>query len=104
MKEIAKQNDWVRIEQIILKPDQRLASLPEATRSQPLKCWINGFLQDDEAALGDEVQIKTNAGRVIEGRLFSVWPNHVHSFGRQQQTLINIGRELKELMEVESDE
>ena len=33
MAKTAKKGDWVRIEQIILRPEQRLESLPEATKS-----------------------------------------------------------------------
>lgn len=98
MKQTAQKNDWVRIEQIILTPDQRLASLPETTRKLPLKCWINGFLVNETATIGDEVTICTNTDRMIDGKLFEVWPNHEHSFGRQQQTLIHVGREMKEMM------
>ena len=29
MKQVAKKNDWVRIMQIILTPEERLKSLPE---------------------------------------------------------------------------
>lgn len=32
MKQTAKKNDWVRIMQIILTPDERLESLPESTK------------------------------------------------------------------------
>ena len=38
MKQVAKKNDWVRIMQIILTPEERLKSLPESTRK------VLGFL------------------------------------------------------------
>lgn len=91
----AKKGDWVRIQQIILTPSQRLESLPESTRKVPLKCWINGFLEDDAADIGEQVKISTNAGRIITGELYEVWPKYNHGFGRQQPTLINIGQELR---------
>ena len=49
MSNIAHKGDWVRIEQIILTPEQRLESLPESTRKVPLKCWTNGFLENETA-------------------------------------------------------
>ena len=88
MKQVAKKNDWVRIMQIILTPEERLKSLPESTRKVPLKCWINGFLMDESASIGDTVNIETLAGRVVSGTLYQLWPQYDHSFGRQQPTLM----------------
>ncbi len=101
MSNIAHKGDWVRIEQIILTPEQRLESLPESTRKVPLKCWTNGFLENEEARVGDTVQIRTNIGRVISGTLYELWPKYDHSFGRQQPTLIHVGEELEEILEEE---
>ena len=101
MSNTAHKGDWVRIEQIILTPDQRLETLPEATRKVPLKCWTNGFLEDDETKIGDTVQIKTNIGRVITGTLYELWPKYDHSFGRQQPTLIHVGEELEDILKEE---
>lgn len=101
MSNTAHKGDWVRIEQIILTPDQRLETLPESTRKVPLKCWTNGFLENDEAAVGDTVQIKTNIGRVITGTLYELWPKYDHSFGRQQPTLIHVGEELEDILKEE---
>lgn len=98
MKQQAVKGDWVRIEEIILTPDQRLETLPESTRAVALKCWMNGFLKKEVASVGDPVTIISNIGREVDGTLFEVWPKYDHSFGDQQPTLINIGRELKELM------
>ncbi|HZK71663.1 MAG TPA: 2-amino-4-oxopentanoate thiolase subunit OrtA [Clostridia bacterium] len=98
MNKVAKKGDWVRIEEIILTPDQRLESLPESTRKVSLKCWMNGFLEDESATVGDVVTIRSNIDRKISGKLFEIWPKYDHSFGRQQPTLINIGHELREIM------
>lgn len=94
----AKKNDWVRIEQIVLQPEERLETLPESTRKVPLKCWMNGFLEDEQAKIGERVRIRTNIGRVVEGTLYAVWPQYDHSFGRQQPTLIHVGQEIEELL------
>lgn len=99
MKEQAKINDWVRIQQILLTPDQRLKSLPESTKKVPLKCWINGFLLDERAEIGDAVRIQTLIGREITGELYEIWPKYEHGFGRQQPTLMQAGNYARQLME-----
>ncbi|EEG72367.1 2-amino-4-oxopentanoate thiolase subunit OrtA [[Clostridium] hylemonae] len=98
MKQTAKKNDWVRIMQIILTPDERLDSLPESTKKVPLKCWINGFLLDDTAEAGDNVTIETLIGRQVSGTLYEAWPQYEHGFGRQQPALIHAGNEVRRLM------
>lgn len=101
MSKTAHKGDWVRIEQIILTPEQRLETLPEATRKVPLKCWTNGFLEEEEASVGEIVHIKTNIGRIISGTLYEIWPKYDHSFGRQQPVLIHVGEEIENLMKEE---
>ena len=98
MKQTAKKNDWVRIMQIILTPEERLDSLPESTKKVPLKCWINGFLQDDTAEPGDMVTVETLIGRKVSGTLYEAWPCYSHGFGRQQPALIHAGNEVRRIM------
>lgn len=93
----AKKGDLVQIHKIILKPDQRPDSLPECTKSVPYKCWIKGFLLNNEARKGEDVQIETFIGREVSGPLVSVNPADDHSFGLPQKELLSIGRELKKI-------
>jgi hypothetical protein len=93
----AKIGDLVQIHKIILKPDQRPDSLPDSTKSVPYECWIKGFLLNDEAGRGEEVQIETFIGREISGTLVSVNPAYDHSFGLPQKELLSIERELKKI-------
>ncbi|HEY8363243.1 MAG TPA: 2-amino-4-oxopentanoate thiolase subunit OrtA, partial [Tissierellaceae bacterium] len=51
----AVKNDWVEVENVVLKPEERAAHLPEDTKATPLMMWTKGFLIDDEAEIGDEV-------------------------------------------------
>ena len=46
---MAKKNDWVRIHNIILTPEQRTGKLPEDTKKMPLEMWAKGHLQNDAA-------------------------------------------------------
>lgn len=98
MEQWAKKDDWVRVQQIILTPEQRMESLPESTRNVPLKCWINGFMEDDLAKIGDSIRIRTMTGRTVEGELYEVWPRYEHGFGRQQPALIHVGNKVRELV------
>ena len=41
---MAKKNDWVRIHNIILTPEQRTGKLPEDTKKMPLEMWERGTL------------------------------------------------------------
>jgi hypothetical protein len=93
----AKRGDLVQIHTIILKPDQRPDSLPECTKSVPYECWVKGFLINNEARIGQEVQVETFIGREISGTLVSVNPAYDHSFGLPQKELLSIGRELKKI-------
>ena len=91
----AKKGDLVQIHKLILKPDQRPDSLPDSTKSVPYECWIKGFLLNNQATVGEEVQVETFIGREISGTLVSVQPVYDHSFGLPQKELLSIGRELR---------
>lgn len=93
----AKKGDLVLIHKIILKPDERPDTLPACTKSVPYECWIKGFLLNNQAAIGEEVQIETFIGRKNSGFLVSVNPSYDHSFGVPQKELLPIGRELKKI-------
>ncbi len=83
---------WVEIEQIVLKPEERAPSLPEDTKKVPYVLRVSGFLLED-AALGDEVRIRTIIGRELSGTLRVVNPSYRHSFGTVVPELLTIGTE-----------
>ena len=56
---MAKKNDYVRIHRSILEAAERTGKLPEDTKSVPLEMWVKGWLQDDEAQIGDTVTVKS---------------------------------------------
>ncbi len=93
---IAKKNDWVEIENIVLTAEERAPQVPDDTKKTPLMMWTKGFLVDDEAKIGDEVTIKTLSGRITKGKLVTINPRHVHDFGNPVHELLEIGMELKE--------
>ncbi len=94
MAKIAK-GTWVEIEQVVLTPEQRVQTLPEETRSVPYLLRVSGFLQQD-AEIGQDVQVKTIIGRMLTGKLKSVNPGYRHSFGETVPELLRIGTDQEE--------
>ena len=87
---------WVEIEQVVLTPEQRVQTLPEETRSVPYLLRVSGFLQQ-EAELGQEVQVRTIIGRTLTGKLKTVNPGYRHSFGETVPELLRIGTDQEEI-------
>lgn len=97
--ESARKGDWVRIHNIVLTPDQRAPQVPEDTRSVPLELWTKGFLLDDEAKIGDQVNIETYIGRKVSGKLIEINPYYEHDFGKCVPELLYIGKQLRDILE-----
>lgn len=100
----ARKGDLVQIHNIIFKPGERTAALPEVTKTVPYEGWVKGFLMDDKAALGDNVTIESFIGRKLSGILTEINPIYDHDFGEPQSTLNMVGRNAwKALEEKEGD-
>lgn len=95
----AKKGDWVRIHTVILPAGQRAGSVPEDTSKCDLQLWNKGFLVNDEASIGDEVEVETYIGRKISGKLIEVNPYWKHNFGKCVPELLYIGRQARNLLE-----
>lgn len=93
----AKKGEWVKIHSIVLTPDQRAPQVPDDTKKVPLETWVKGFLQDD-ASVGDEVEVKTYTGRLVKGTLIEVAPTFKHSFGENVPELLEIGQQLRQIL------
>lgn len=105
MSEKAYKGQWVKIHNIILDPSQRAPNVPEDTKKVPLEMWLNGFLNQEEAAIGEKVSIKTVIGRTVKGTLTEIDPTYTHSFGKQLPELLRIGPEVRDFIEKgDSDE
>lgn len=100
---IAKKGDWVQIQKTLLKPEERTAPLPEDTKKVPLQMRVKGFLINETAQIGDEVEIETLIGRRVSGKLVSINPKYDHDFGEPVPELITIGIELRKILEGDSD-
>lgn len=95
---MAKKGDWVRIHSVVLKAAERTAKIPEDTKECDLQQWTKGFLQNEAAAVGDEVTVKTAANRIVRGTLIEEEPCYTHSYGRFIPEIIEIDRHLREIM------
>lgn len=98
MNNAAKKGDWVRVKNTILKVGERAPQIPDVTKAVPLVMWTNGFLQNDEAKIGDAVRITTLAERTLEGELVECGPGYAVDYGRPQPELLAIGPELRAVL------
>ncbi|MBN1573405.1 MAG: 2-amino-4-ketopentanoate thiolase [Deltaproteobacteria bacterium] len=99
---MVKEGSWVEVHRIVLEPGERAPQVPEDTKKVPLEMRVKGYLNDD-AGMGDEVEITTAVGRVVSGKLTAVNPPYDHGFGEPIPELISIGREVKKIIGKEGD-
>ena len=94
---MAKKGDWVRIHTVVLKAEERTGKIPEDTKACDLAMWTKGFLLGD-AEIGDEVEVETAVGRIEKGTLIEVNPYYTHSYGKFVPELVQIDKQLREIM------
>lgn len=97
MNELVDKGSWVEIHRIVLPAGERAPQVPEDTRRVPLEMRVRGFLVE-AAAVGDEAEILTPAGRRLRGRLDAVNPAYDHGFGRPIPALKSLGGELRAIL------
>ncbi|WP_432405419.1 2-amino-4-oxopentanoate thiolase subunit OrtA [Wukongibacter sp. M2B1] len=93
----ATKGDWVNVYNVVLKPTERAPQVPEDTKGVPLETWVKGFIEED-AEIGDTVNVKTMTGRTVTGKLVEVNPSYTHSFGNTIPEVFKIGLSLKEVL------
>lgn len=94
---MVKKGTWVRIHAVVLKAEERTAKIPEDTQKCDLEMWTKGFLQED-AEIGDVVTVQTAANRFEKGTLIEVNPYYTHSYGKFVPEIVQIDRQLREIM------
>jgi 2-amino-4-ketopentanoate thiolase alpha subunit len=98
MSDVVKKGEWVQIHNIILKPEERTAKIPEDTKKVPLEIWVKGFL-DADAKMGDVVEVTTRVGRTAKGTLVDVNPTYDYGFGEVYiPELLKISRQVKDIV------
>ena len=94
MAERVPAGSWVEIHRVVLAPGERAPQVRADTQAVPLEMRVKGFLVAD-AALGDEVEIVSRAGRRLGGTLVEVNPAYAHGFGAPIAELAAIGEEVR---------
>ncbi|MEY8304784.1 2-amino-4-ketopentanoate thiolase [Anaerosalibacter bizertensis] len=94
----AKKGSWVQVHQIILKPEERTAKIPEETKKVPLELWVKGYLNED-GDIGDVVEITTLTKRKVKGELVEINPIYDYGFGEEfVPELVQIGEMVKSIV------
>ncbi len=94
---MVKKGEWVRIHSVVLKAEERTAKIPEDTQKCDLEMWTKGELQED-AEIGDVVTVKTASNRMEKGTLIEVHPYYTHSYGKFVPEIVEIDKQLREIM------
>jgi hypothetical protein len=97
--EIAKRNDYIQIRIVLLEPKDRKSGLPTDTAKQPLIAMVKGYLDQDQAEIGQTVMIKTPIGRELEGEFVALNPPFGHDYGAPIPELLHIGAELHAILD-----
>lgn len=97
MTKWATKNTWVEIHEIVLEKDERAPQVPEDTRQVPLEMKVKGFLVRD-AAVGEQAEIITPAGRTMQGTLTEINPPYTHMYGPPIPELSPIGGEVRAIL------
>ncbi len=92
---MAVKNEYVRIHRSILEAAERTGKLPEDTKSVPLEMWVKGWLQDESAAIGDTVTVKTVVGRLETGVLLEEKPIYALNYGEYVPEILAIDQRLR---------
>lgn len=95
---MAKKGEWVKIEKILLLPEERTAKIPDETKKVPYVVHVCGHLLED-ANIGEEVTIVSRIGRFHTGKLIEENPTFRHNFGEFVPQLVDISLELKKELE-----
>lgn len=94
----AKKGDWVRIHKVILTSHERASQVPDDTKKVPLEMWDKGFLRNDVASIGDEVEVETIIGRTLQGKMIEINPQFDHGWGKGIPEILQIGRQVKGIL------
>ncbi|WP_032122329.1 2-amino-4-oxopentanoate thiolase subunit OrtA [Clostridium amazonitimonense] len=92
-----KKGTWIEIEEVVLTTEHRALNIPKETKETPLKCWIRGYCLND-CNLGEEVEVETNVGRIVKGKVVEIEPGYYHSYGKHVSEIDRIGKQAREII------
>lgn len=93
-----KKGDYVVVQRVVLTAQQRAPQVPEDTAQQPLIALFKGFLEDESAVPGDEVNVVTMSGRKDRAVLTARDPSAQHTYGRYVDELMQVHRQVCDLL------
>jgi hypothetical protein len=82
------------LERVILRPGERAPGIPADTASVPFAARVRGFLLAPTPK-GATAEVRTQAGRVVSGRLRAVLPRNPVDFGAPSPELLQVGKAMK---------
>jgi hypothetical protein len=86
---------WVELESVVLRPGERAPGIPADTAAVPFAARVRGFLIAP-ARIGSAAEVRTQADRVVGGRLRVVLPRNPADFGDPSPELLQVGKAMKE--------
>ena len=91
---------WVEVERVILEPGERAPGIPADTAAVPFAGRVRGFLVA-ESEKGQTAEVRTQAGRIVSGRLRAVLPRNPADFGDPSPELLRAARGMKARLQKE---
>jgi hypothetical protein len=85
---------WVELERVILRAGERAPGIPADTASVPFAARVRGFLVAP-ARMGTTTEVRTQAERVVTGRLRAVLPRNPANFGDPSPELLHVGKAMR---------
>jgi len=79
---------------VILRPGERAPGIPADTASVPFAARVRGFLVAP-AHKGATAEVRTQADRLMTGRLRAVLPRNPADFGDPSPELLQVGKAMK---------
>ena len=86
---------WVELERVILRPGERAPGIPADTASVPFAARVRGFLIA-ATPKGATAEVRTQADRVVSGRLRAVLPRNPADFGNPSPELLQVGKAMRQ--------
>jgi hypothetical protein len=94
----ARVGDRVEIRDVVLAAGRRAPQVPEDTQRVALERSVRGVALEP-GRVGEEIRIRTAAGRELRGTLVAVNPAYTHGFGAPAPELSGIGAELRAILD-----
>ena len=90
--------DYVVVQRVVLTAEQRAPQVPADTAKVPLIAMFKAYLEDESAVPGDEVNVITMSGRKDRATLTARDPSAQHTYGRFVPELMQVHRQVRELV------